>query len=390
MVTFQRVVVGVGGASTTALSYCSERLLITFAVRLCRATTRICGIRVNRNRSRAVRHGPSARDLQRQRTSPYSERVVAFIPGFPAGRAACCASGRPFLHLSSRSAQARRRVPRIIIVFLWRADSIRASQIIPASVRAVSRIVGIGSARIAFSVDSSVFTMEFGWGSAITILLLIGLLIAAARFVSAWRGPARAPTVNVHSTIEGMRTIGELAVYRVFTKEIVTQSDHSWGDFGERYLSWLLTRKKMVMIFEFEIEFRFDLRDPRFRIEDLGAGAFRMHMPPASHDVRILDISVYDEQKARVLPWLLPDLLNGFVAGAFNEQDKNRLISAARHHAEQRAAEQIRKLQADLRASAESTLRSVARGFGANDVSFAFDAETKPAIVVDIAERLAA
>lgn len=226
-------------------------------------------------------------------------------------------------------------------------------------------------------------------GTALTLVLAIVLLFAATRFVQAWRTP-KAATPTIHSTIEGMRAIGELAVYRVFTKEIVTQSDHSWGEAGERYLSWLLTRKKMVMIFEFEIEFRFDLRDAAFRIERRDGQGVTFHMPPARHEVRIRDISVYDEQKARLLPWLLPDLLNGFVAGAFSEQDKNRLIAAARSHAELRATEQIKKLQPDLRASAEATLRSVARGLGVSDVQFVFDAEEKPRMVIDIAERLAA
>jgi Protein of unknown function (DUF4230) len=231
--------------------------------------------------------------------------------------------------------------------------------------------------------------MDISWGNALILVLLIVLVLVATRLVRTFRKPS-APDISIHSSIEGMRSIGELAVYRVFTKEIVTQSDHSWGEFGSRYLSWVLTKNKMVMIFEFEIEFRFDLRDAAFRIEPRGPRACTIHMPAARHAVHIRDISVYDEQKARVLPWLLPDLLNGFVAGVFSEQDKNRLIAAARDHAEQRANEQIAKLQADLRASAEATLRAVARGFGATDIQFEFEVAERPAMVVDIAERLAA
>lgn len=226
-------------------------------------------------------------------------------------------------------------------------------------------------------------------GNTLTLVLLIVLVFAATRFVLAWRQP-RPSEPTIHSSIEGVRAIGELAVCRVFTKEIVTQSDHSWGETGERYLSWLLTRKKMVMIFEFEIEFRFDLRDAAFKIERRGPTACTFTMPAAKHDVRIRDISVYDEQKARLLPWLLPDLLNGFVAGAFSEQDKNRLIAAARGHAEQRATEQIKRLQPDLRASAEATLRPVARALGVTEVDFVFDSAERPSMVIDLPARLAA
>lgn len=228
------------------------------------------------------------------------------------------------------------------------------------------------------------------WSTVVGLVVLAVAAFFVMRAIVAWRGKPAEPTITAHGTIEGMRAIGELAVYRVYTKEIVTQTDHSWGETGQRYLSWLLTKKKMVMIFEFEIEFRFDLRDPAFRIEELAPKSYVLRMPPAQHRVHIRDISVYDEQKARILPWLLPDLLNGFIAGSFPEQDKNRLIAAAREHAESRAREQIEKLQKDLRASAEGTLRPVALAFGAREVRFEFDAEARAAVVVDLAERVAA
>lgn len=229
------------------------------------------------------------------------------------------------------------------------------------------------------------------WSTVVGLIVLALIAFLAVRAIVAWRRPAT-PTVSVHGTIEGMRAIGELSVYRVYTKEIVTQTDHSWGDIGSRYLSWLLTRKKMVMIFEFEIEFRFDLRDPAFRIEEspIGSRRYVFRMPPANHRVHIRDISVYDEQKARVLPWLLPDLLNGFIAGTFNEQDKNKLIAAAREHAESRARERIESLREDLRTSAEATLKPVASALGARDVRFEFDVSAPAAVVVDLAERVAA
>ena len=66
--------------------------------------------------------------------------------------------------------------------------------------------------------------------------------------------PAR--EIRVLSTIEQLRAIGQLSAYKVMTKEIVTETDHSWGEFGRRYLNWVLSDKKMAMIFEFVIDFR--------------------------------------------------------------------------------------------------------------------------------------
>ena len=49
--------------------------------------------------------------------------------------------------------------------------------------------------------------------------------------------------------------IGELRVYRAYMKEIVTSVDHVWGDIGKKYFSWMLSEKKLAMVFEFEIDF---------------------------------------------------------------------------------------------------------------------------------------
>jgi hypothetical protein len=232
--------------------------------------------------------------------------------------------------------------------------------------------------------------METNLSTFILIALLIGLVLAIAHLVRIFRQRKGGAQILVQSSIEDMRSIGELSVYKVFTKEIVTQTDHSWGDFGQRYLGWILTKKKMAMIFEFEIEFRYNLRSNTFQIEQRGPNSFHIKMPPCQHEVHIRNINVYDEQKARVLPWLLPDLLNGFFSGSFEENDKNKLIEAARQHAEGRAKEQIKKLEADLHKSAESTLQSVARALGAQTVTFEFRTEQEPAMVVELSSRLAA
>ena len=86
--------------------------------------------------------------------------------------------------------------------------------------------------------------MEFNWSLIVSLVLLIALVYVATLWVRAWRDRKPSQQITIHSSIEDMRSIGELAVYKVFTKEIVTETDHSWGQFGERYLSWVLTQKK--------------------------------------------------------------------------------------------------------------------------------------------------
>ncbi len=196
--------------------------------------------------------------------------------------------------------------------------------------------------------------------------------------------------MTIHSTIQHMKSIGQLSVFKVFTKEIVTQTDHSWGEFGAKYLSWAVSGRKMAMIFEFEVDFRYDLRRSEFRIDERGAGEYAITMPPCLHEVHIRDIRFYDEQRSKFLPWLLPDLLSGFLGGRFTEDDKNRLVSAAREHAEHQAAELIANLQSEVQNSAKATLLSISKAFGAEDVSFEFQSQGRLDLDVDVAEKVLA
>lgn len=205
---------------------------------------------------------------------------------------------------------------------------------------------------------------------------LMGLLLGAgAGALAVWRGlgkrRAPAPPLSVHSSIEELRSIGELSVFKALTKEIVTARDHWAGSFGQRYLEWLFTSKKMAMIFAFDIDFRFDLRDPAFRIVADGDG-FRLELPPLRYDIHIRDITFYDEQKTKMLPWLLPDLINAAFGAGFDEQDRNRLKDEARAQAEKLAANLVHRLKPEVQSSARETLLLLARGFTDRPVAIQF------------------
>jgi hypothetical protein len=206
--------------------------------------------------------------------------------------------------------------------------------------------------------------------SGFVTALLIGLVIAVA--VLFRRNGKGQSLQSIHSTIEGMRAVGDLSVFKVYTKEIVTELDHSWGDFGRKYLDWIYSSKKMAMIFEFEIDFRYDLRAREFEIVETSAADYIIRMPPCFHQISIRNIEFYDEQRSRLLPWLLPDLMNGFLGKGFTEEDRNRLVSAATEHARARATAMIGKLSGEVEASAKQTLNAIAKSFGAQSVSFVF------------------
>jgi hypothetical protein len=223
----------------------------------------------------------------------------------------------------------------------------------------------------------------------------IGIVVALVVVGGLWfwlklRKNKSAKEIRVFSSIEQLRAIGQLSVYKVMTKEIVTETDHTWGEIGSRYLSWVLSNKKMAMIFEFVIDFRYNLQSPLFEIAETGEAAYAVVMPPCDYEVHIRDIRFYDEQGAKLLPWLLPDLLNGFLSNGFSEEDKNKLVDAAKGHAEKQALELINNIQSEVQKSATSTLESISRAFGAENIEFTFTAKTATEVEVAVSEDLAA
>ncbi len=195
-----------------------------------------------------------------------------------------------------------------------------------------------------------------------------------------------AAKTDIRSELTQLRSIGELSVFRVVTKDILTHTDHSFGEFGRRYLKWAFSQKKLAMVFEFETEFRFDLRDPSLNIETgvitpQGGRYARVTLPPCHATVLMRDLSFYDEQRSKLLPWLLPDLINGFLPTGLSEADKNQLISSARQHAQTQGALLLEHYRRDIENSATQTLTPILKSLGARDVTIEF---AKPVAQVTI------
>jgi hypothetical protein len=225
---------------------------------------------------------------------------------------------------------------------------------------------------------------EFLAGMVLTVV--VGLVLFFW-FRKKSRSPAK--ETRIFSSIERLRAIGQLSAYKVMTKEIVTETDHSWGEVGARYLSWVLSNKKMAMIFEFVIDFSYNLKSPKFEIKETGTSQYIISMPPCDYEVHIRDIRFYDEQGSKLFPWLLPDLLNGFLGNGFSEEDKNKLVNAAKNHAEQQALELINNIQSEVQQSAKSTLESISRAFGATDLEFEFTSQPATAVEVEVSDKIA-
>jgi hypothetical protein len=209
------------------------------------------------------------------------------------------------------------------------------------------------------------------------------------------RKPAAPAAPALYSQLTELRAIGELSVFKAVSKDLLTQVDHSFGEFGRKYLSWAFTKKKLAMVFEFEMDFRYDLRSELMRIETEPADASGQKrvfvvLPPCRVDVSIRSLSFYDEQRARFLPWLLPDLVQGFFDGRFSEEDKNRLIASAKEHAAAQAAMLAERYQPAVERSALLTLQALTRPLGYAETRIQFAAQSQVgAVEASAALRLA-
>ncbi|MBR8464024.1 DUF4230 domain-containing protein [Campylobacter sp. faydin G-24] len=203
--------------------------------------------------------------------------------------------------------------------------------------------------------------------------LLIVLFFVIYRLNRAVKKSQIATNTSITTEIEQIKNIGELSVFQVYSKEIVTKTDHAFGNFGKEYLRWLVSEKKLSMIFEFEINFIYDLMSSKFEIVQVANSHYKVKMPPCKYKFSIANMKFYDEKNGKFIPFLLPDSLNGFFGSSFSEEDKNRLIEEARAEVEKMSVRLISQLQGKIHKSARDTLEAIAKSFGADDISFEFN-----------------
>ena len=104
-------------------------------------------------------------------------------------------------------------------------------------------------------------------------------------------------TTDLRLITERVRAVGKLVGLEVHAKEIAT---------AKRGWSWvppiLLSQAKLAMIFQFEKQYAVELGAvTQDHVEDLGAGRFRLTLPPIQGSLRLVDVVPYDIQQGRVL-----------------------------------------------------------------------------------------
>ena len=197
------------------------------------------------------------------------------------------------------------------------------------------------------------------------MLLSPSVVLAAVAFVfggiAAWlvvsrvggRRPfRREDRVGIQTVVERVRAVGKLVGLEVCAKEIATATS-GWA--------WLppivLSQARLAMIFNFEKQYSVDLaKVGPDDVRELGTGRYSLRLPPIRGSLRLIDVTPYDIQAAKVLGLL--DLVSMTA-----DRQKDLMRKAQQQAAELYEASDERYLSA-ARLSVERHLRSLMELFG--------------------------
>lgn len=182
--------------------------------------------------------------------------------------------------------------------------------------------------------------------SAICGVLLAGLLVALK-----WR--PRAGSMSVHSSLERVRSMGELTVLSAYIKEVVTMKVNEKSTFD--------TTGKIILICPYRLEFRYDLRKTKISRNDSSTTVI---LPPHKAEPIPGKIEFYDERKSAFM---------GFWPKDFNVDVRNQLVHEAGLQAIKQAGLMQEDLQEQVRHSVRSTLTPLFSALGNAQVEYVFE-----------------
>ncbi len=208
--------------------------------------------------------------------------------------------------------------------------------------------------------------MELVAGILIGIALV--MLLGATLFVLRRSARAASARALAGGAIEGMRRVGELVVLRAYWTIPAVGVDHIFGDVGRRFLTWLWSENKTIMIFRFEIRFKYNLRDPHaVRISPGGPGVLEVGLGEPQHEISLSEVRFFHTEKGQLLDWLLPRAINIFQSD-MEDATRQRIMETAQQSARREAEEHARELEPEARLSAQSVLIALGRSAGFAEV----------------------
>lgn len=203
---------------------------------------------------------------------------------------------------------------------------------------------------------------------AVGVLLGVCLILVGALVWTKMKGASGSTVTLASGGIEGLRRVGELVVLRAYWSIPAIGEDHIFGEVGKKFLSWLWSQNKTIMIFRFEIRFKYNLRDPKSVAVAAGApGVLDITIGAPSHEISLSDVRFYHTEKGQLLDWLLPRAINIFESD-MADQTRQKILDAAQESARREADQHAAQLSPEARLSAESILTALARSAGFNEV----------------------
>ena len=170
------------------------------------------------------------------------------------------------------------------------------------------------------------------------------------------------------SALEGLRRVGELVGLRAYWSIPAIGEDHIFGEVGRKFLSWLWSQNKTIMIFRFEIRFKYDLRDPAsVQVAPAEPGLLEVSLGKPSHEISLADVRFFHTEKGQLLDWLLPRAVNIFQSD-MDDQTRQKILEAAQDSARKEAEKHAEQLDPEARTSAEAILTALARSAGFTDI----------------------
>jgi hypothetical protein len=178
--------------------------------------------------------------------------------------------------------------------------------------------------------------------------------------------------------LDGLRRVGELVVLRAMWSLPATGEDHIFGEIGHRFLRWLWSENKTIMIFRFEIRFKYNLSDPQsVELTRLSSDVLEVRLGKAHHEIALADVQFYHTARGQLLDWLLPRVLNIFRSD-MDDKTRQAILEAAQRNARAEAEQLASQFAGEARVSAEAALVALGRSAGFSEIRFAGDGPAIP------------
>ena len=190
----------------------------------------------------------------------------------------------------------------------------------------------------------------------ITIIITIPIILFLVYLILRLLNKNKNNSIITHKGIvDRIREIGELVALTAFYKDIATKKSNNklWD---------LLGGKKMAVISEFDLEYRYDLHKADISVNN---NKVTVKMPICTTKVNTGEIEIYDEKTPMILGIPIP-LTN------FSVDDRNTLIAGARESATETARKKTDELLPKIEKSARDTLTTLLESSGIEDVEIKF------------------